>query len=239
MRLPLRLTSLLAVLAIAGCGGDDGEETTAPATPPPVETTALSKEELLAQGDAICAEVNAAVGALASTEAGGESTEAAELYVGMVDRLQDLGPPSEEDPAYGEFIGDAEELAQAESDVELAAERGDEEGLVSAEAEADDALSSFQEAASSYGFEQCGEGPSAVPASGTAAPGEPGVEEAPEAVEEVEEEAAPEEVEEVAPETGGAGSAEEGEAGGGAEAGGGSEGGGADTGGSSGGIGPG
>ncbi|HEX2096575.1 MAG TPA: hypothetical protein VHF50_04335 [Solirubrobacterales bacterium] len=233
------LTVMGAALAIGGCGGDDGDETTAPVAPPPVETTALTKEELLAQGDAICAEVNAAVGALASTEAGGEAVESAELYSGMVERLQDLGAPSDDAAGYSEFSAAAEELAQAQGDVELAADRGDVEGLAAAEAEASTALASFQEAASDYGFEQCGEEPSAVPATGTggAIPGAETEEEAaPEEVEEVEEEA-PEEVEEVAPETGGAGSAEGGGAGGGAEAGG--EVGGGEAGGDSGGIGPG
>jgi hypothetical protein len=241
MTKPLLYVMAIVCIALAAGCGDDGDETAAPATPPPVETTALTKEELLAQGDVICAEVNAAVGALASTGAGGESTEAAELYDGMVERLKDLGPPSDDSAGYGDMIEAAEQLAQAESDVELAAQRGDEEGLVSAEAEASEALSSFREAASDYGFQQCGEEPSAVPVTGAGdtAPGgiEAEEEAAPEEVEEAEEEA-PEEVEEVAPEAGGAGSTEGGGAGGGAEAGGGAAGGG-ETGGSSGGIGPG
>jgi hypothetical protein len=240
MKLPLALRLVLplaAALLLAGCGGDDGDETTAPVAPAPVETTSLTKEELLAQGDAICAEVNAAVGALSATEVEGQAVEVAELYGGMAERLQDLGAPSDDAAGYSEFATATEGLGQAESDVELAAERGDEEGLAAAEAEASSALSSFQEAASDYGFERCGEEPSAVSAPGTGGAA-PGTEEevTPEEVEEVEEEA-PEEVEEVAPETGGAGSGEEG-AGGGAEAGGGETGGG-EAGGDSGGIGPG
>ncbi len=222
----------LAVLAIAGCGGDDGDDTTAPVAP--VETTAaLSKEELVAQGDAICAEVNAAVGTLASSDAAGAATQAAGLYSGMVERLVELGAPSDDSSGYPEFIAAAEGLAQAESDVELAAERGEDAALVSAETEASSALASFQSAATSYGFEQCGEGPSApVPGSGVPAESET---ESPDGEEEIEE--TPEEEVEVAPETeaGGAGTG----AGGGAEAGGGTGGGESSGGGGSGGIGPG
>jgi len=224
----------LAILVIAGCGGgDDDSDTTTPVAP--VETAAaLSKEELVAQGDAICAEVNAAVGTLASSGAASAATQAADLYSGMVERLKELGAPSDDTNGYPEFIAAAEGLAQAESDVQLAAERGEAEGLATAESEASSALTSFQSAATSYGFEQCGEGPSApVPGSaGVPAESEP---EAPEGVEE-EGEVAPEEVEE-APETeaGGAGT----EAGGGAEAGGGTGGGESSGGGGSGGIGPG
>ena len=226
------VTPLLA-LAIAGCGGGGGEETTAP--PATVEEpAALSKAELIKQGDSICAEVNAAVGSVNSSEA--ETTDqvsqAADLYSGMVERLKGLGTPSE-DAGYSEFIDTADELAQAESDAQLASERGDEAGLEEAEARAGEALENFQKAASDYGFEECSEEPS-VPspsgASGTGGTGEEVEEVAPEA-EEVPEEIAPEveEVpeaapEEVAPEGGGTG------AGGGEEPSGG---------GGSGGIGPG
>lgn len=222
---------VLAVLAIAGCGGDD-DDTTAPVAP--VETTtALSKEELVAQGDAICAEVNAAVGTLASSDAAGAATQAADLYSGMVERLKELGAPSDDSSGYAEFIAAAEGLAQAESDVQLAAERGEDAALVTAETEATSALASFQSAATSYGFEQCGEGPSA-PVPGSSVPSETETE-SPEGEEEVEE--APEEEVEEAPETeaGGAGAG----AGGGAEAGGDTGGGESSGGGGSGGIGPG
>ncbi len=233
----------LALLGIVGCGGGDEEDTTtAPTTTATEAPAALGKEELIAQGDGICAEVNAAVGTIASTESGdaSQAVQVADLYAGMVERLRGLGAPSDDTAGYDEFIAAAEGLAQTESDVQLAAERGEEEALTTAESDASSALASFQSAATSYGFTECAEGPSA-PAPGAvtggAAPEEPveGIEE---------EELAPEvevEEEEVAPETGGAGSADEaGGAGGGAPAGGGTEGGEAGGGeGSGGGIGPG
>jgi hypothetical protein len=231
--------ALISACVLVGCGGGGDDEPTAPA---PVETAeaALSKAELLAQGDAICAEVNAAVGTLSSTtgaDPAARVAQEAELYGGMVERLKDLGEPAEESAGYSEFISAAEQLDQAESDAQLAAERGDEGGLAEAQSAVGTALESFQEAAAGYGFKDCSEGPSApVPAPS----GEEGGEE--EAAPEEVEEAAPEEVEEAAPEE--VGGVEEG-AGGGAAAGGGAPGGGTETpggeagGGSSGGIGPG
>jgi hypothetical protein len=229
-RICLPAALALAALGVAGCGGGGGGSaaTTAPAT---TETTAaLSREELIAQGDAICAEVNAAVGTVVSTgaESEGRVAQEAGLYGGMVDRLKGLGAP-EDSAGYAEFIAAAEALAQAESNAKLAAERGEGAALAAAESEASSALASFKSAAQTYGFEKCEEAPSA-PSTGSS------TEEAPEEGSEgVEEEAAPEEVE-PAPETGGA---EEG-AGGGAAAGGGTGGGSESSGGgSSGGIGPG
>lgn len=237
-RLVLYLSAVIVVaLAIAGCGGGSGGDSTAAA---PVETTeaiALSKEELIAQGDGICAEVNAAVGTVDSTssEAAGQAAQVAGLYGGMVERLKGLGAPSDESAGYPEFISAAEALVQAEDNVKLASEREEEgEALSEAEAEASTALTSFQSAATSFGFEDCAEAPEAPTPSGSA--GEPAGEEVSEGIEGEAEEAAPEEVE-PAPEAGGAGAVEE-EAGGGAGAGSGTEGGGS-GGGSSGGIGPG
>ena len=52
------IVASLAALALVGCSGNDGGDETASA--PVVATTtaapSLSKEELIAQGDAICAE---------------------------------------------------------------------------------------------------------------------------------------------------------------------------------------
>jgi hypothetical protein len=193
----------LTVLAIAGCGGGSDSTESTPVTT--VEATALSKEELISRGDAICAEVNAAVGTVgqSSSESTSQVGQVADIYTGMVTSLKDLGTP-EDTTGYSEFIAAAEELSQAEGEAKLAEERGDSSALSEAESSATSALTSFQSAASAYGFQNCSEGPSAPVTSATApSEEEGGVEVAPEVSEEAEvEEVAPEEV---APETGGAG----------------------------------
>jgi hypothetical protein len=224
----------VAALAVAGCGGGGGGDSTesAPVATTPT-TTALSKAELIKQGDAICAEVNAAVGTVgaSSSETGSQAGQVADLYSGMVQSLKALGAPQEA-AGYTEFSEAADELSKVEGEVKLASERGDETALGSAESSASSALESFKSAAQEYGFESCSEGPSAPV---TTAPGasEGSTEEAEPGVE-AEPEAAPEEAPEAAPETGGAGGAVEG-----GGTGGGAEGGGGTSGGGSGGIGPG
>lgn len=213
-KLILALLAVLAAFAVAGCGG--GGDETETTTPTVEEPTAVTKAELIEQGDAICAEVNAAIGAL-----GAEAEEAAvpdtieksaNLYTGMIERIQDLGIPEDDDGGYAEFMEAAEEFAKVEADVKLAAEREDTVALGEAATEAAPALEGFHEAAEEYGFEDCAEGPSAVSSPEGAAPGgeefeggeeEGGLEAEPELEEAPEEEAAPEE--EPAPETGGAG----------------------------------
>jgi hypothetical protein len=227
--------ALLTALALAGCGGGGGEETTVASVPTVEESPKLSKQELIQQGDSICAEVNAAVGTVDASEAGtaDQVSQAADLYSGMVERIKALGTP-EEDAGYTEFTEAADALAQAESDAQLASERGDEAALAEAESNVEVALESFEEAAGSYGFEDCSEAPSAPsvvsPAGGG---GEEAEGEEVEVPAEVEEEVVPEEApaeEAPAEEEGGGGTA-----GGGTGAGGGEESGG----GGSGGIGPG
>lgn len=234
MRLSKTLTIALplAALAISGCGGG-GDETTA-STQATETTPALSKAELISQGDAICAEVNNAIGAVGVSEAEvpDQITQVADLYAGMVESIKRLGSPDEA-AGYSEFLAAAEELSKVEGEAKLAAEREDTAALGEAATKATPALEEFESVAGEYGFEACSEGPSAPTPSGTesgAAPAEEGgVEVAPE---EIEEEVLPEEAapEEVAPETGGAGGGVEEAA---PEAGGGS------SGGSSGGVGPG
>jgi hypothetical protein len=228
----------VAALLVSGCGGggssDSSESTATTAASAP---RALSKAELIEQGDAICAEVNAAVGSVGSSSAENSSpaTQAASLYSGMVASLNNLGTPRETD-GYAEFSSAAEELAKAEDEVKLAAERGETAGLETAESSAAEALTSFQNAASEYGFKDCSEGPSAPATSGPSSEsGEAETDAEPEAVEPEVVEPAPEAepAPEVAPETGGAGGTAEGGGTAGAPEGGGS------TGGSSGGIGPG
>lgn len=232
----LLLLAALVALAIAGCGGGGGEtETTAATTTE--EPEKLTKAELIEQGDDICAETNAAVGSLDSEPEEGAVPETIEktanLYTGMVERLQELGTPEGDESSYMKFAEAAEELAKVEGEVKLASEREDTAALGEAATEATPALEEFQTQAEIYGFEQCSEGPGAVSPStaggSTGAEGgeefdgveEGGVESEPEF-----EEAAPEEEivpeEEAAPETGGAGGGAEvaPEGGGGGETGG-------------------
>jgi len=228
MRIPtghktlLLVLGLLVALAVAGCGGGGGGETET-STPTVEEPVALTKDELIEQGDGICAEVNAAVGALSGSETpettAGESTEkVANLYVGMVERLQDLGAPEGDESEYAKFMEAGEELAKVEGEAKLAAEREDVAAMEEKGQEAAAALESFQSEAAIYGFEDCSDEPGLpTPSTGGETPAgeepegeleeggvEPEYEEPP-----AEEEIYPPGEEEVAPETGGAGGSPE------------------------------
>jgi hypothetical protein len=221
--LALALPALLALVLVAsGCGGGGSSSTTTARKPPKEETAKLSKAQFISQGDAICAEVNTAVGSVAESaaETSSQTTQIANLYTGMVQSLQRLGQPSEI-AGYSEFMGAAEKLAMTENEVKSAAEKENPELVEEASQEAVPAVEEFHQQAAIYGFKECSEEPHAPTVApetgaGTAeevAPEEEsgGIEPAPEEEFVPEEEVAPEEEfvpeEEAAPETGGAGGA--------------------------------
>jgi hypothetical protein len=223
--LVLALPALLALVLVAsGCGGGGSSPSTTTAKKPAKEETAskLSKGQFISQGDAICGEVNTAVGSASESaaEPSSQATQIANLYSGMVQSLQRLGQPSEI-AGYSEFMGAAEKLAAAENEVKSAGEAENLALLEEASQNAVPAVEEFEQQAAVYGFKECSEGPHAPVAapesSGGVAPEQEfvpeeesgGVEVAPEEEFVPEEEVAPEEEfvpeEEAAPETGGAG----------------------------------
>ncbi len=223
MRSRLFVLALPAVLVLAllasGCGGGGSSSTTTAQKPKQPAAPKLSKGQFISQGDAICAEVNTAIGSVegSAVEASSQTTQVANLYTGMVQSLQRLGQPSEK-AGYSDFMGAAEELAMVEGEVKSAGEEENPELLEEASQKAVPAVEEFQQQAAVYGFEACGEGPHAPAVTPESAPTEEvapeesgGVEVAPEEEFIPEEEVAPEEEfvpeEEVAPETGGAGGA--------------------------------
>ena len=164
MRQAILLTGAVgALIAVPGCGGGDNSLPETPVLTPTTESpTTLSKEEFISQADGICAEVNAAVGTVdaSSTDAASAIGQKADLYSGMLERIKSLGQP-DDDAGLSDFLSAGDDLVQAEQDAQLAAERGDDAALASAESDASAALSSFQSAADAYGFQDCGQGPSA------------------------------------------------------------------------------
>ncbi len=87
-------TGLLSGVALAACGGDDSPETPIVVTD---QTQQLSKDEFIAQADAICAEANTAIADIADAGEGiTRASDVAELRQGVVTDIRDLGDPIED-----------------------------------------------------------------------------------------------------------------------------------------------
>jgi hypothetical protein len=165
-----RLRHVLVLAAVAGagvvlsaCGGDSSPET--PIVVPTESTTAagLTKADFIAQADSTCAEANAAIQQFA--DAGQGETEAdqiAQLRQGVIDKLNELGPPAEDKTTLDQFITAMQAQVAAGQKIGLAVQRG--EDPTQFETELESAKSDASTAASSYGFKDCG---SSITSSGT------------------------------------------------------------------------
>jgi hypothetical protein len=148
MKRALCLIAAVPLVAFGGCGDDDDSASETPVLTPTVsEPAPLSRENFITAADGICAEVNAALGTLASsdTDTSTVSEQRADLYEGMMERIEGLGTPTD-DAGITDFLDAGNALVDAE-------QGGDSTEIASAELQ-------FSSAASDVGFEDCGQGPS-------------------------------------------------------------------------------
>jgi hypothetical protein len=148
----------VAALLVAGCGG--GTERSTSGATAEKNGSALTKAELIEQGDAICAKVYAATGALNPEGTSKEGVRVANLLNSMIQRLLALGTPQETEYSYAEYTTAAHALKRAEGEVTLVARRGDPAALRLAESGSLSSLSMFEGLAGQYGFKDCAEGAS-------------------------------------------------------------------------------
>ena len=147
--------------AISACGGDSSPETLI--TVPTQTTTGLTKTEFIAQADSACGEANAAIEQFAAAGQGvSEADQIAQLRQGVVDQLNELGPPADEKATLNQFLTAMRAQVAAGQKIALATERG--EDTAEFEAELDAAKGDAETAGSAYGFQECG---SQISSSGT------------------------------------------------------------------------
>jgi predicted small lipoprotein YifL len=147
------VAAVVAVLALSACGGDSSPEQQINV---PTETQAsLDKAQFIAQADSICAEANASIEQFAAAGQGvTEADQIAQLRQGVVDQINELGPPSEDRTTLDQFLNAMTAQVSAGEKIGLASERGEDTSQF--ETELDTAKSEAETAASTYGFKECG-----------------------------------------------------------------------------------
>jgi hypothetical protein len=142
-----------AGLALSACGGDSSPET--PIVVPTETQQSLDKAQFVAQADSVCADANASIEQFAAAGQGvTEADQIAQLRQGVIDQIQDLGPPSEDRTTLDQFLQAMAAQVSAGEKIGLASQRG--EDTTQFETELDTAKSEAETAASAYGFEECG-----------------------------------------------------------------------------------
>lgn len=151
MKTWIALFSMAALLT--GCGGGGGDATSRAVKDSSGE--ALTKAELIEQGDAICAKVYAVTETLDAEGTTQEAARFAGLHSGMIKDLLALGAPQETEYLYAEYTTAAKAFAEAEGEVKRYAASGDPAALRIAESSSLSAFSMFKGLAGGYGFKIC------------------------------------------------------------------------------------
>jgi len=156
-----RLTAVaIGVLAIWGAGCGDDDSTTAAVTPATDATAgAVSTEEFITAADARCAEANAAIANLSTEESASATTIQQELDITKetLKGLKSLGSPDDPDGSLADYYAAVEQEISLLGQEQSALATGDTVSAQAATAELEQARSDAQEAAESFGFEECGQ----------------------------------------------------------------------------------
>jgi hypothetical protein len=141
-----------AGLALAACGGDSSPET--PIVVPTETQPSQGKTDFIAQADSICAEADSSIEQFAAAGQGlTEADQIAQLRQGVVDQIKQLNPPS--DTNLDAFLQGVSDQVAAGKKIGLALQRG--EDTTQFESELDTAKTQAEQAASAYGFKECGQ----------------------------------------------------------------------------------
>lgn len=135
-----------AALAVAtGCGGDGGER--------------LSREELVSQADAICAEYEAELDELAEPESLADFERLVEdakpIVENGIEGLRGLEPPEDLEDEYDEWLARNEENVETIDDLQAAVAERDEQRIQEIVQELDANEQEADELAAEIGLEDC------------------------------------------------------------------------------------
>jgi len=148
--------AVLAGAAFVGCGGSDGDS-----------GDALSKEEYIAQADAICAETSvksdAAVNEFATAYQSGDFNSAADIIqetgvttdAALAD-LKELVPPEEDQETIDSLFEVSDEQSALVADFVEAVRSGDDAAVQAVGVQADELDTQSNQIADDYGFVDCG-----------------------------------------------------------------------------------
>jgi hypothetical protein len=153
-------------LILSACGGDSAPEI--PITVPTEATTGTgatsSKADFITQADAVCEEANTAIEQFAAAGQGlTEADQIATLRQGVVDQIEALPAPAEDQTTLTQFLDAVRAQVAAGEKIALAQDRG--EDTAQFETELATARTDAETAAAAYGFQECGQ---PISSSGTA-----------------------------------------------------------------------
>lgn len=148
------LTVLFAALALAACGGDDGDD---------AGGEAISKQEFIEQADAVCAESADPQGeiqaqlesATSPDEAAAAYEELADVSQGINDEINALGRPEGDEELIDDLAAKQEQLVVLVNELAAAVRAEDQAEAAAVGTELNALVAEAGEIFDSYGFEVC------------------------------------------------------------------------------------
>ena len=141
----LSVIAAVSVIAV-GCGDDEGGE-------------ALSKDEFVKQGNAICKKYDAEGDKLGQPTSVQEIPEYADkalaLFEKQVDEMNDLQPPEDLQEDFDKFLATADDAKKFIGDLKTAAESGDEKKVSEVAEQGDARDQESDEIATKLGLTEC------------------------------------------------------------------------------------
>jgi len=148
----------LVTLGAAGCGGDDSTIQSISTTPSGTTTSSVTTDEFITAADARCAEANSAIANL-STDAASTSTSVDQqlsITKETLSYLKGLGSPEDPDGSLADFYSAMQEQIKVLKQQQQALASGDTAAADALDTQLGQAESDAEDAASSFGFEDCG-----------------------------------------------------------------------------------
>jgi hypothetical protein len=134
----------LLLLLVAGCGGG------------------LSKDELVAKGDAICKRVNTRMAKEPDPQSAGDLERLAKRTVQIsdpaIDDMEALEPPSELEADFKQFVASLKRQRDLTKQIGAAAGAGDTAKIQKVSADAQKAEQEYRRLTGKIGFKECGGG---------------------------------------------------------------------------------
>lgn len=165
------LAAGVALAALGGCGDNNAPIQTI-STDSETAASALSQDDFISGADSRCAEANSAIANLGSSDVASSVAIGQQLQITeeVLTGIQALGPPADSTGDLATFLKGLKSQVRILKQQQTAATSGDTATVDSLSAQLAQAESETEAAATSYGFDECGQPPSAsVSAGGTAA----------------------------------------------------------------------
>lgn len=149
------------VALLGGCGGDDAPIETISTEAETTAESGTSQEDFIVSADARCAEANAALANLSTDISSTFVSERLGIVEEVLGGVQGLGATDDPDGHLADYVKALESQVSLLEEQQTAAASGDTATYGTLATELDTAEAEAQAAGAAYGFEECGQPPSA------------------------------------------------------------------------------